>query len=101
MKKADPPPIGKAQRLLMKWTRKPRAVMDDMMFYLEDIKYELRKRLLDDCDVHAVVRLPAGVFAPYAETVKTNLVFFTKGSPTAQIRAVDADRPCKMADRNR
>jgi hypothetical protein len=26
---------------------------------------------------------------------------FTKGSPTAQIRAIDADRPCKMADRNR
>ena len=40
----DPQPIGKAQRLLMKWTRKPRAVMDDMMFYLEDVKYELQMR---------------------------------------------------------
>ena len=41
---SDPQPIGKAQRLPMKWVRKPRAVLDDMMFYLEDIKYELQMR---------------------------------------------------------
>jgi type I restriction enzyme M protein len=31
--------------------------------------------------LHTVVRLPAGVFAPYT-SIKTNILFFTKGVPT-------------------
>lgn len=60
-------------------------VLPDSSLFGEDIKLALRKKLLSECDVHTIVRLPQGVFAPYAETVRTNLVFFTKGAPTKEI----------------
>jgi type I restriction enzyme M protein len=43
----------------------------------EGIKATLKKLLLRDCNLHTIVRLPKGVFAPYT-TIKTNLLFFTK-----------------------
>ena len=36
------------------------------------------------CDLHTVVRLPNGVFAPYTG-INTNLLFFTKGTPTKEV----------------
>ncbi len=39
---------------------------------------------LDECNLHTIVRLPSGVFAPYT-TIKTNVLFFTKGEPTKKI----------------
>ncbi|PHQ84269.1 MAG: DNA methyltransferase, partial [Thalassobium sp.] len=44
----------------------------------------LKERLLADCNLHTIVRLPNGVFAPYTG-IKTNLLFFTKGQPTEQV----------------
>src|SRR5690606_40964493 len=41
----------------------------------------IKKKLLDGCNLHTIVRLPNGVFAPYT-SIKTNLLFFTKGEPT-------------------
>ena len=38
----------------------------------------MREKLLTDCNVHTIIRLPQSVFAPYA-TVNTNLIFFEKG----------------------
>ena len=37
-----------------------------------------------DCNLHTIVRLPNSVFQPYA-SVATNLLFFTKGTPTKEI----------------
>jgi len=36
----------------------------------------IRKRLLHDCDVHALLRLPTGIF--YAQGVKANVLFFDR-----------------------
>ena len=36
----------------------------------------IRKRLLHDCDVHTLLRLPTGIF--YAQGVKANLLFFDR-----------------------
>jgi len=36
----------------------------------------IRKRILDDCDVHTLLRLPTGVF--YAQGVKANVLFFDR-----------------------
>ena len=36
------------------------------------------------CKLHTIVRLPNGVFAPYTG-IKTNLLFFIKGSPTQDV----------------
>lgn len=46
---------------------------------------QTKKKLLDDCDVWCILSLPSGVFVSAGATVKTNLVFFTKGRPTEQI----------------
>ena len=43
----------------------------------------IRKRLLQDFNLHTVLRLPTGIF--YAQGVKANVLFFTKGEPTKNI----------------
>jgi type I restriction enzyme M protein len=44
----------------------------------------LKQRLLTDCNLHTVVRLPQGVFAPYT-TIPTNILFFEKTGRTKEI----------------
>ena len=43
---------------------------------------QTKRKLLDDCDLWAIVSLPGGVFTAAGAGVKTNLLFFTKGKPT-------------------
>lgn len=50
----------------------------------DGVKQRIRQKLLEDCNLHTVVRLPNSVFQPYA-SVATNLLFFTKGEPTQNI----------------
>jgi type I restriction enzyme M protein len=46
---------------------------------------QTKKKLLDDCDVSCIVSLPVGVFVTAGASVKTNLVFFTRGTPTEKV----------------
>jgi type I restriction enzyme M protein len=46
---------------------------------------QTKRKLLDECDLRAIVSLPGGVFAAAGAGVKTNLLFFTKGGPTARV----------------
>src|SRR5437879_79845 len=48
------------------------------------------KILMEDCDVHTVLRLPRGTFTPYSQGVKANVAFFTKGTPTENVWIYDA-----------
>lgn len=59
-------------------------VLPDGSLTGEGVKQRVRQKLLEDCNVHTIVRLPQSVFAPYA-TVNTNLIFFEKGKPTKDI----------------
>lgn len=59
-------------------------VLPDGSLTGDGVKQRVRQKLLEDCNVHTIVRLPQSVFAPYA-TVNTNLIFFEKGSPTKEI----------------
>ena len=43
----------------------------------------IRKRLLADFNLHTILRLPTGIF--YAQGVKANVLFFTKGTPTKDV----------------
>jgi type I restriction enzyme M protein len=43
---------------------------------------EVFELIMQDCDVHTVMRCPRGTFSPYTEGTKTNVIFFTKGRPT-------------------
>ncbi len=59
-------------------------VLPDGTLFGEGIKTRLKERLLEVCNLHTIVRLPKGVFSPYT-SIKTNLLFFTKGEPTRDI----------------
>jgi type I restriction enzyme M protein len=54
-------------------------VLPDGSLTGEGVKARVREKLLKDCNVHTIIRLPQSVFAPYA-TVNTNLIFFEKKS---------------------
>ena len=59
-------------------------VLPDGTLFGEGVKTRIKERLLDECDLHTIVRLPGGVFNPYTG-IKTNLLFFTKGRPTKEV----------------
>jgi type I restriction enzyme M protein len=46
---------------------------------------QTKRKLLDDCDLWAIVSLPGGAFVNAGAGVKTNLLFFTRGGPTESI----------------
>ena len=60
------------------------VVLPDGFLFGEGIKSRIKEKLLTECNLHTVVRLPNGVFNPYTG-IKTNLLFFTKGTPTKDI----------------
>jgi type I restriction enzyme M protein len=51
---------------------------------------EVFQVLMEDCDVHTVLRCPRGTFSPYTEGTKTNVIYFTKGRPTDRTWIYDA-----------
>lgn len=59
-------------------------VLPDGSLTGEGVKQRVRQRLLEECNLHTIIRLPNSVFQPYA-TVATNLLFFDKGKPTREI----------------
>ena len=60
------------------------VVLPDGTLFGEGIKTRLKEKLLEECNLHTIVRLPNGVFNPYTG-IKTNLLFFEKGTPTKEI----------------
>ncbi len=48
---------------------------------------KVREKLLAEFNLHTILRLPTGIF--YANGVKTNVLFFKKGEPTADIWVYD------------
>jgi len=46
---------------------------------------QTKRKLMDDCNLWCIVSLPGGVFTAAGAGVKTNLLFFTKGTPTEQV----------------
>lgn len=60
------------------------VVLPDGSLFGEGVKTRLKEHLIDECNLHTIVRLPNSVFRPYA-SIGTNLLFFEKGSPTQDI----------------
>ncbi len=52
-------------------------VVPDNVLFEDGRGRDLRRMLMDRCDLHTILRLPTGIF--YAQGVKTNVIFFTKG----------------------
>lgn len=59
-------------------------VLPDGTLFGEGIKTRVKEKLLRDCNLHTIVRLPNGVFNPYT-SIRTNVLFFTKGEPTESV----------------
>ena len=69
---------------LLKQRGRAGIVLPDGSLTGEGVKQRVRQKLLEECNLHTIIRLPNSVFQPYA-TVATNLLFFDKGQPTKEI----------------
>lgn len=60
-------------------TGKARAavVLPDNVLFADGDGERIRRDLMEKCNLHTILRLPAGIF--YAQGVKTNVLFFTRG----------------------
>lgn len=52
-------------------------VVPDNVLFEDGRGKALRQMMMDWCDLHTILRLPTGIF--YAQGVKTNVIFFTRG----------------------
>lgn len=59
-------------------------VLPDGTLFGDGVTARIKEKLLEECNLHTIVRLPNGIFAPYTD-INTNLLFFTKGEPTKEI----------------
>ncbi len=62
-------------------------VLDEGLLFRtnESAFVETKRKLVDECNLWAIVSLPGGVFTTAGAGVKTNLLFFTKGRTTKKI----------------
>lgn len=63
---------------------------DGLLF--DPTKINLKKKLLQECNLHTVIRLPKTVFSPYTD-INTNLLFFDKNGPTKDVWFYRMDMP--------
>jgi type I restriction enzyme M protein len=59
-------------------------VLPDGSLFGGGIKTRVKEKLLTECNLHTIIRLPNGVFNPYTG-IRTNILFFVKGQPTKEI----------------
>lgn len=69
---------------LLKNNGRAAVVLPDGFLFGEGVKTTLKQSLIEECNLHTIVRLPNGVFAPYTG-IKTNILFFTKGIATKNV----------------
>jgi type I restriction enzyme M protein len=69
---------------LLKSGGRAAVVLPDGTLFGEGVKTRLKEHLLEECNLHTIVRLPNSVFKPYA-SIGTNLLFFEKGETTKEI----------------
>ena len=67
-------------------------VLPDGALFGEGVKTRIKEKLLQECNLHTIIRLPKSVFSPYT-SINTNLLFFTKGAPTQETWFYRLDMP--------
>ncbi|MDD8058510.1 type I restriction-modification system subunit M [Shewanella metallivivens] len=76
------------------------VVLPDGTLFGEGVKTKIKKMLMDECNLHTIVRLPNGVFNPYTG-IKTNILFFTKGTPTKEVWFYEHPYPAGVKNYNK
>ena len=71
-------------------------VLPDSSLFSDGVKETLRRRLMNECDLHTVIRLPHGVFSPYTD-IRTNVLFFVKSPSTRSVWFYEL--PCPYGDK--
>jgi len=74
--------------ILKKGGRAAIVLPDNCLF--EDTAGEVFKILMEDNNLHTIMRLPRGTFTPYSQGVKANVIFLQKGIPTEKVWIFDA-----------
>jgi type I restriction enzyme M protein len=69
---------------LLKPNGRAAVVLPDGSLFGEGVKTRIKESLMEECNLHTIIRLPNSVFKPYA-SIGTNLLFFEKGEPTKDI----------------
>lgn len=68
---------------LLKIDGKAAVVLPDNVLFEGGAGEKIRKKLLENCDVHTILRLPTGIF--YAQGVKANVVFFDNAAKDGRV----------------
>ena len=68
---------------LLKPKGRAAVVLPDSTLFGEGVKTRIKEELMEKCNLHTIVRLPNNVFHPVS--IRTNLLFFDKGSPTKEV----------------
>jgi type I restriction enzyme M protein len=68
---------------MLKMTGKAAVVLPDNVLFEGGAGEKIRRKLLETCDVHTILRLPTGIF--YAQGVKANVVFFDNAPKDGRI----------------
>ena len=69
--------------VLLKNGGRAAVVLPDNVLFEGNAGETVRKELLKNFNLHTILRLPTGIF--YAQGVKANVLFFTKGTPTKDV----------------
>ena len=69
--------------LMLKNTGRAAVVLPDNVLFEGGAGETIRKKLLEDFNLHTILRLPTGIF--YAQGVKANVLFFQKGTSTKYV----------------
>lgn len=65
---------------------------DGFLFGSDNTKIAIKKKLMNECNLHTIIRLPGSIFAPYT-SIATNLLFFDKTGPTTETWFYRMDLP--------
>ena len=67
-------------------------IPDGFLFGTDNAKVAIKKKLLEEFNLHTVVRMPHDVFAPYTN-ITTNILFFERTAPTTETWFYRLDMP--------
>lgn len=65
---------------------------DGFLFGTDNAKVAIKKKIIEDFNLHTIVRLPSSVFAPYT-SITTNVLFFDKTKKTNTVWFYRVDKP--------
>ena len=81
--------------IMYRLKKKGRAAViipDGFLFGTDNAKVSIKKKLLEEFDLHTVIRMPSSVFSPYT-SITTNILFFENTHPTEETWFYRLDMP--------